>query len=180
LRSRPRVTDAVFQPLGWYPELHPIQQEWQVFRAEALGALPHMTFIRDHRVDGNSWKVLPLLPEAEDRSLISLEVSRRARELAPRTVAAVEGVANIQAYAISVLTAGGKIRAHHHHNRYVTATLCLQSGSESYISVAGERRDFRDGELLIFDYTLSHEVVNRGSEDRIVLLMLLDNRHVKS
>jgi aspartyl/asparaginyl beta-hydroxylase (cupin superfamily) len=40
--------------------------------------------------------------------------------------------------------------------------------------VNGERCTFRDGEYVVFDYTLPHYSKNEGSDDRIVLLMIID------
>ncbi len=39
-----------------------------------------------------------------------------------------------------------------------------------------ESRQYVTGEMLVFDYTLDHYVINDGPRERIVLLMLLGNR----
>ena len=167
---------TVFQSIDMYPELCAVQAEWQTIREEAIGSLESMTYIRDNRVRPQEWKVLPLMPEEEDRRIIPEEICRQSRRLAPRTIQLVESVPKLKAYAFSVLRPQGHIRPHRHTNPYVTASLCLQSGGESYIIVDGQRRDYRDGEIIIFDYTRTHEVVNRGNDDRIVLLISVDNR----
>jgi aspartyl/asparaginyl beta-hydroxylase (cupin superfamily) len=119
--------------------------------------------------------VLALRPEPEDLHVVPEAERERVRRLAPRTISLLDAVPAIRAYAFSVVAPGGVILAHRHHNRYVTALLTLQS-DDAVIAVAGERAPLCAGELLIFDYTLVHETVNRGAIPRIALLMLLDNR----
>lgn len=166
-----------FQPMSAYPELSPIQAAWQEIRGEALASLDRMTFIEDERTEPRSWKVLPLLPEDEDRGVFPEGALEESRALAKRTVAIVERSApTIAAYAFSALRPGGFIRAHTHNNAYVTASLCLDGGSGASIVVDGQRRDYVDGEMIIFDYRLVHEVVHKGDRARVVLLLLLEDR----
>ncbi len=117
-----------------------------------------------------------MLPEDEDRQVLPHDTWCANRRLVPKTTEILAAVPALEAYAFSALKPNGHIRPHRHTNAFVTAALCLQHGGNSYIVVGGERRDYRDGELIIFDYTLEHEVFNLGSKERIVLLMLLDNR----
>ncbi len=167
---------SIFESLDAYPELGAVHSAWQTIREEAIATLPHAIAICDSRVRPQMWKVLPLMPELEDREVIPEYVVQQSSKLATKTVQLVEGLPNIHAYAFSILKPGGHIRLHRHENPFVTATLCLQSSGESYIKVAQERQDFREGEIIIFDYRLLHEVFNHGKSDRIVLLMLLNKK----
>jgi aspartyl/asparaginyl beta-hydroxylase (cupin superfamily) len=45
--------------------------------------------------------------------------------------------------------------------------------------VGGERHDFKTGEVTLFDYTLPHEVKNEGTEERIVLLVVIDPKRAR-
>lgn len=135
-----------------------------------------MTDIHDSRAGPGAWRVLALLPENEDRQVVPEGTWRANRRLVPKTTEILAAVPRLEAYAFSALEPNGHIRPHRHTNAFVTAALCLQHGGNSYIVVGGERREYRDGEMIVFDYTLEHEVFNRGPKERIVLLMLLDNR----
>jgi len=165
---------SVFKSLAAYPELIAIQSAWQTIRDEAIATLPHAIAIRDARVRPQMWQVLPLMPEPEDRAIIGESIIQHSRQLAPNTIQQVERIPNLRAYAFSTLKPGGHIRLHRHENPRVTATLCLQTGGQSYIQVDRQRQDFQEGEFVIFDYRLLHEVFNQGQKDRIVLLILLD------
>jgi aspartyl/asparaginyl beta-hydroxylase (cupin superfamily) len=170
---------APFQSPEAYPELGPVHAAWKTIRAEALAALERMTPIRDDRSSPGTWKILPLLPEEEDRGVVPDEVCRQSRTLAPETIRIVESsIPNIKGYALSALRPGGHIRPHSHTNPYVTASLCLHGGNGCHLLVGGRRQAFQDGGLIVFDYTLTHEVLHCGHEARVVLLMLLDNRYV--
>lgn len=171
------MQNSVFESLDTYPELLPVQQNWQTIREEAIASLSHTIEICDSRVRPNMWEVLPLMPEVEDREVIPKSVVQKSRQLAPKTVQLVECLPNIHAYAFSILKPGGHIRLHQHENPFVTATLCLQTDGHSYIKVAQECQDFREGEFIIFDYRLLHEVLNDAKGDRIVLLILLDKKN---
>lgn len=171
------LSNSSFQPLGLYPELESIAARYEVIRDEALAAKSAMTDIHDSRARPGVWSVLPLLAEKEDREVVSQGVCRANRCLAPRTTEIIRAaLPSVEAYAFSALEANGHIRPHRHANAFVTAALCLQDGGNSYIVVDGKRRDYRDGEVVVFDYTLEHEVFNLGPNERIVLLVLVDNR----
>lgn len=149
---------------------------FEMIRDEALAARPAMTEIHDSRARAGAWRVLALLPENEDRQAVPEHTWRANRLRAPKTSELLAAVPGMEAYAFSALEPNGHIRPHRHTNAFVTAALCLQHGGNSYIVVAGERREYRDGEVIVFDYTLEHEVFNLGPDERIVLLMLLENR----
>jgi aspartyl/asparaginyl beta-hydroxylase (cupin superfamily) len=52
----------------------------------------------------------------------------------------------------------------------------VNNSGNAFIRVNGESKYFKEGELIIFDYTKTHEVINNGLHDRMVLLMLLETR----
>jgi hypothetical protein len=119
---------------------------------------------------------LPLVGEPEERHPAADLIFARARELSPTTSRLLSPVPYVVAFAFSYLPVGGTIPLHDHWNPYLVAALCLQGGGNSHILVGGERRDFQDGEFVVFDYSLPHESHNQGSIDRIVLLVTINPR----
>jgi aspartyl/asparaginyl beta-hydroxylase (cupin superfamily) len=162
---------AFFPPesLPWLAEIQP---HWPAIREEARRALAALEEQLGDETGGPSW-ILPLVPEPEDEHVFKPEVLSRARELSPVTVGLMAKAPAVAAYAFAKLAAGTHIPEHDHWNPYFTAMLCLQDGGGSHLIVNGERRDFKTGAIVLFDYTLPHEVRNTGHEDRLVLLMLV-------
>ncbi|WP_298315512.1 aspartyl/asparaginyl beta-hydroxylase domain-containing protein [uncultured Aquimarina sp.] len=168
----------MFQTSDLYPELIGIKQHLDSIKEEALLVRNQMSAIEDQRVELDVWNVFSLLPEEEDKVIVSDETWKTNQKLAPISTKILSEIEGLKAYAFSCLAPGGHIRPHKHNNPYVTAILCIQDGGDSYIKVEGEKKKFKNGEFIIFDYTKEHEVYNNGSSDRIVLLILLDNRDV--
>ena len=168
-------TRQAYHPLAWYPELDLLKEHFDAIRTEAVRALEQMAFISDERVSDQSWRVLPIKPELEDIANVPKELIDWSRQLSPQTVSILEQMPGVIAYAFSALAPGGVIAAHQHENPYVTAMFCLQAEGDVYMVNGGERRAIVEGEMLIFDYTMMHEVVNNGSQERIVLLVLMEN-----
>jgi aspartyl/asparaginyl beta-hydroxylase (cupin superfamily) len=71
----------------------------------------------------------------------------------------------------SRLTPGTHIRPHHGMlNTRLICHLPLVVPGDCALRVGAETREWREGELLIFDDSFEHEAWNRGSSDRVVLL----------
>jgi beta-hydroxylase len=170
----PITRSSVYEPIDAYPALRGIVSHWRTFRQEALRARGRSgwSFIKDNRVDPDDWSVFPLLPEPEDRPVVPGWETNR--EGTPETVRILEAEPAIKAYSLSHLRAGGYVRPHEHENPFVTAVVSLQAGPDCYLVVDGERRDFREDEVVIFDYRRLHEARNAGPIDWIALLLLLD------
>jgi aspartyl/asparaginyl beta-hydroxylase (cupin superfamily) len=92
------------------------------------------------------------------------------------TKALVKRVPGARGFAFSRLAAGAGIKLHRHSNPFVTGALTLVSDGAAAIEVSGVRHPFVEGRFVIFDYRLTHSVLNSGRVYRIVLLVLLDNR----
>ena len=159
-----------------YPELATLQVHFAEIRAEALACRSSMIDIADGRAAPSAWHILPLLAEKEDRAVFSDAQCSANRLLVPCTLDILSAIPQLHAYAFSVLDPGKTILPHRHVNPFVTAAFCLQDGGDAYIAVNGERRAFHEKQIIIFDYTQEHEVVNNGTEERIVLLLLMNNR----
>ena len=165
-----------FFPPTDYPELEPLHRSWSIIRAEGATLRPDMMWIEDVRAIDRRWAFAPLRLEEEDRTdeLDALGASMRAR--APSTTALADQIPRVLGYGFSLLLAHGHIGAHAHENPYVTAMLCLTAGTPCWIRVGAETKPIRVGELLIFDYTLEHEIRNESDVDRLALLVLLPNK----
>ncbi len=163
-----------FLPITEFPDLERVQQQWRTIREEAKLAFDVLGTELGDQV-GASW-ILPLVPEEEDRHKFDDRVYARACELAPTAARSASSIPYVLAYAFSKLAPRQTIAPHRHWNPYFTAGLCLQGGGHSHIVVGGQRRDFVDGELVVFDYRMTHEVANEGPVDRIVMLLLIDPR----
>eukprot|EP00435_Cladocopium_sp_Y103_P038425 s2736_g10.t1 len=70
------------------------------------------------------------------------------------------------------MTPGTRISMHSGGcNARINLSLGLLGCSDSFIQVAGEERQWRDGELLAFDDSCDHSARHDGEEDRWVLLV---------
>jgi aspartyl/asparaginyl beta-hydroxylase (cupin superfamily) len=167
------MTDA-YKPSSDFPGLVRILAERQTLRQEALHAFAtgSWTIMRDSRVDPDMWGVLPLLPEPEDRAVVPGWAKNRL--VAPRTVEILEREPAVKAYSFSYLRPGGHIRPHRHDNPFVTAIITLHGGPDCYMKADGERRDFREDEIIVFDYRRVHEARNDGPVSWLALLLLFD------
>ena len=163
-----------FEPAEAYPELPELAANWRTIRDEALLSIAAMMTITDSRAEAGEWKILPLMVQDEDRCVVSDESCAAFRRFAPQTVKLAAGIPALRAYAFSLVEPYGRIKAHRHRNPFVSASLCLQGGGHSEIVVDGDRREFHDGEIVIFDYRRLHEVVNHGDKPRIALIVALE------
>jgi hypothetical protein len=156
-----------------YPVLEGVLARWEAIRDEVVPALAGapLVSIGDDRVEPDMWRILPLLPEPEDRSVFP--DWEQSRHRVPRLWALLQSLPGVQGYTISCLRAGGYIAEHVHDNPFVTAILTLQAGPGCYMQADGERQDFRPGEITIFDYRRHHLARNFSPQDWISLLILL-------
>lgn len=161
-----------------YPQLGAVQAAWPTLRDEARITMSQLGHLLGEQA--SSSYILPIVPEAEDRTVYPEALYAQARQLAPVTTQVVSAVPYVNAFAFSRLAPGKHIAEHEHWNPHLVAILCLQSGGSSHIIVDGQRRDFHDGEIILFDYTLPHESKNEGTTERIVLLMIIDPQKAKA
>ncbi len=166
-RSRRRA----FYDARSFPEVFALRQHWPDICREARLVCATLSSRLESAI-GPQY-VVSLIPEPEDRTETVEELSRTARDLAPLTTRLVSDIGYVVSFAYSRIGPGGHIPSHEHWNPNVVAALCLQGGGHSHIVVGGERQDFQDGEIVVFDYTLPHESHNEGEIERLVLLMVI-------
>jgi beta-hydroxylase len=92
--------------------------------------------------------------------------------LCPRTTALVETIPGMTTAGFSLLRPGTHIVPHRGYTGEVLRChlgLIVPAGCE--IRVGTDVRQWREGECLVFDDTIEHEVWHRGDANRIVLLV---------
>ncbi|MBV9881681.1 MAG: aspartyl/asparaginyl beta-hydroxylase domain-containing protein [Sphingomonadaceae bacterium] len=132
------------------------------------------------RSEENQPRDHPLLDKRDWSALFLCENGRRFDEAiasCPKTWAAVQAAP--QAWIerssptamFSLLRAGARIPAHRGvTNTRLTCHLPLIVPPGCRFRVGNEVREWREGEVLIFDDSIEHEAWNDGNEDRVVLI----------
>jgi beta-hydroxylase len=167
-----KVTTRPYVPLNELPELQQLQDNWQVFRDEALhlSELQRIKAPDKHDDIGfNSffkygWKRFYL--KWYDAAHPS------AAEWCPRSVAILKGIPSIKAAMFAELPPGGKLNRH--RDPYAGSLryhlgLVTPNDDACYIDVDGERHSWRDGQGVVFDETYIHEAHNTTDHNRIIL-----------
>lgn len=167
-----RVPTTPFVPVAAIPELKLIEDNWEMFRDEAL-ALARMQQIKADQahtdIGFNSffkygWKRFYLKwYDAQHPS---------AETLCPRSVALLRSIPSVKAAMFAELPAGGKLNLH--RDPYAGSIryhlgLVTPNDDACYIEVDGQRHSWRDGQGVVFDETYLHEAHNLTSQNRIIL-----------
>ncbi len=155
-----------------FPDLAPLQAQWQTIRAEAL-ALDDEGHIRAaasyNDIGFNSffrtgWKRFYLTWYGKDLA--------SAQALCPQTVALLRGIPSIKAAMFASLPPGARLVRH--RDPYAGSLrfhLGLQTPNDPgcYIDVDGQRYHWRDGEAVMFDETYIHTAANTTDQQRVIL-----------
>jgi beta-hydroxylase len=167
-----KVPTTPYIAMREFPELQVLEDNWQVFRDEALN-LSRMQQIKaaeNHDDLGfNSffkygWKRFYL--KWYDASHPS------AAELCPQSVALLQSIPTIKAAMFAELPPGGQLNPH--RDPYAGSLrfhmgLMTPNDDACYIDVDGQRHSWRDGQAVMFDETYIHEAHNRTEHNRIIL-----------
>ena len=167
-----QVTTKPFVPLNELPELQQLQDNWEVFRDEALhlSELQRIKAPDKHDDIGfNSffkygWKRFYL--KWYDAAHPS------AAELCPKSVAILKSIPTVKAAMFAELPPGGQLNRH--RDPYAGSLryhlgLVTPNDDACYIDVDGERHSWRDGQGVVFDETYIHEAYNKTTQNRIIL-----------
>ena len=158
--------------LADFPDLKPLQDNWQIIRDEAL-SLYHKGEVKasdkydDLRFNSffrTGWKRFYL--KWYDEPLPS------ARALCPHTVALVNSVASINGAMFALLPPGAQLVAH--RDPYAGSLRChlglvTPNDDKCRIYIDGHPYSWRDGEAIVFDETYIHKAMNESDKDRIIL-----------
>jgi beta-hydroxylase len=167
-----RVPNTPYIPVSEFPDLAPLQQNWQVIRKEAenLMALKKIKAAEQNDDAGfnsffkNGWKRFYL--KWYDASHPS------AARLCPETYNLLQSIPSVKAAMFAELPPGGKLNQHRDpfagSLRYHLG-LATPNDDRCFIEVDGQPYSWRDGEGVIFDETYIHWAINGSESDRIIL-----------
>lgn len=155
-----------------FPELKPLQENWQEIRAEALNLLRAGEIKRSeqHNDAGfnsffkSGWKRFYLKWYGDNHP--------SAMQLCPKTTELLNGIGSVKAAMFAELPPGSRLVRH--RDPYAGSLryhlgLSVPNDPACFISVDGERYHWRDGEAVMFDETYIHHAENETDKDRIIL-----------
>ena len=160
-----------------YPALRKIDRAFPAIRAEVLTIMDRREDVpRLHETDSgqhcisattpHDWRVLYL-------SLMGVQAGPN-RALCPVTSAAVDKVPQIFQVCFSILDPGKSVPPHcgpyYGYLRYHLPLIVPENNPPTLV-VNGEPHTWREGESILFDDTLSHEVLNTSDGLRVVLIV---------
>jgi beta-hydroxylase len=166
------VPNRPYVDVRQFPELRPLQDNWQVIRDEALSLFDegHIRAAATYNDLGfnsffkTGWKRFYV--KWYDQPLPS------ARALCPKTVALVQSIPSVNAAMFALLPPGSKLGAHRDpfagSLRYHLGLVTPNSDS-CRIVVDGQPYAWRDGEPVMFDETFIHTAENKSDVTRIIL-----------
>ncbi|NWB27347.1 lipid A hydroxylase LpxO [Pseudomonas gingeri] len=155
-----------------FPELKPLQDNWQEIREEALALLRAGEIKKSERPDDvgfnsffkSGWKRFYLKWYGDNHP--------SALELCPRTTELLNGIGTVKAAMFAELPPGSKLVRH--RDPYAGSLryhLGLETPNDAgcYINVDGQNYHWRDGEPVMFDETFIHYAENTTDKDRVIL-----------
>jgi len=166
------VPNRPYVDVARFPELAPLQDNWQTIRGEALqlfdeGRIRAASTYNDLGFNSffkTGWKRFYV--KWYDEPLPS------AQALCPKTVALVQSIPAINAAMFALLPPGSKLGAHRDpfagSLRYHLG-LVTPNADTCRIIVDGEPYTWRDGEPVMFDETFIHTAENKSDVTRIIL-----------
>ncbi|MBY0512635.1 MAG: aspartyl/asparaginyl beta-hydroxylase domain-containing protein [Gemmataceae bacterium] len=155
-----------------FPQLAPLAEHWETIRDECLaltdqGAIKAAAGHTDAGFNSffrTGWK----------RFYLSWYGSphQSAVERCPKTVALLKSIPDIHAAMFALLPPGAHLVRH--RDPYAGSLryhlgLSTPNSDACYIEVDGEKRSWRDGEVLMFDETYIHHARNDTDRDRLIL-----------
>lgn len=160
------------------PELEIIDANYAVIRAELMSILPLSAAIpRYHEVD----EAQVGISAADERGwraffvhLFGRNEELPNRDLCPRTAAIVEGIPGVLQAFFSILEPGKSVPSHNgpylgylrHHTAFV-----VPPSDPPTIRIKDRYHTWREGESVLFDDSWDHEVFNRSTGVRVVLIV---------
>lgn len=167
-----RVPQTPYLPLSDFPDLAPLQNNWQMIREEAVELLRQQKIRAAEKNDDagfnsffkTGWKRFYL--KWYDASHPSAE------RFCPRTVELLKSIPSVKAAMFAELPPGAKLNPHRDpfagSLRYHLG-LMTPNSDQCFIEVDGQRHSWRDGQGVMFDETYIHWAENTTQEDRIIL-----------
>jgi beta-hydroxylase len=166
------VPATPYLPTSRFPELLPLEENWQMIRSEAIQLIEMQKIKAAEKNDDagfnsffkTGWKRFYL--KWYDASHPSAE------KLCPYTVALLRKIPNVKAAMFAELPPGAKLNSHRDpfagSLRYHLG-LVTPNNDRCFIDVDGERYSWRDGQAVVFDETYIHWAKNASDMNRIIL-----------
>ena len=155
----------MFERIDDFPHLNAACEGWQAIRAE-LNGIDHHAFVEwpERDIYTGAWSVFPFYRFGE-----KVESTCGA---CPRTTALIEAIPGMVTAGFSRLKPATHIQPHSGYTDQVLRFhLGLTGGADCGLRVGQETRGWHPGSAFVFDDTREHEAWNRGTEDRVVLLL---------
>lgn len=167
-----RVPAKAYLDPQQFPELAPLQANWQTIRDEALKlndegqirAAASYTDIGFNSFFRTGWKRFYLTWYGKELS--------SANALCPQTVALLKSIPSIKAAMFASLPPGATLVRH--RDPYAGSLryhlgLTTPNDPGCFIEVDGQRYHWKDGEVVMFDETFIHHAANETQQQRVVL-----------
>ncbi|ODC04765.1 aspartyl beta-hydroxylase [Terasakiispira papahanaumokuakeensis] len=169
-----KIPNHPFIDTNQFPELSPLQAQWQTIRDEALALHQGANIKASDDLDDlgfnsffkTGWKRYYLKWYGAD--LNSAQIT------CPKTLALLNTLPNVKGAMFAMLPPGARLVRH--RDPYAGSLryhLGLQTpeSDDCFIEVDGERYSWRNGEAVMFDETYIHYAENKTDQDRIVLFL---------
>jgi aspartyl/asparaginyl beta-hydroxylase (cupin superfamily) len=148
-----------------FPFIQTLTKDWRAVRSEFEQISPSSLM---------AWPEKALYDQGWDVfGLYAFDVKMKANcERCPETTRLVESIPGLRTAGFSILQPGTHIRPHvGYSNTVLRCHLGLIVPDDCAMRVGSEVRTWHEGECLVFDDTVEHEVWHRGSSPRVVLLI---------
>lgn len=166
-------------PVENYPFLLPIQEAWEDILNEYKTALTIDSKSGmasnglvwpwpDRDLYNKGWKAIGLIYKGRD----DYHYTKQVRELFPLTNSLVKSIPGVYIAGFSILEPKTRIYPHTGYTGEVLRShLGLITPKGAWIEVAGEKVEWEQGKMFVFDDTVTHNAYN-GSDDERVILMI--------
>ena len=167
-----KVKPGAFIPVSQFPEMQPVQDNWEMIRQEALslqegGSIAAATGYNDIGFNSffrTGWKRFHLCWYGKEVPSAQLGC--------PKTVALLKSIPSVKAAMFASLPPGATLVRH--RDPYAGSLryhigLSTPNDPKCFIDVDGERYFWKDGEAVMFDETYIHFAANETDQQRIIL-----------
>lgn len=168
------IKNTPYIDLGQFKELKVLEDNWEIFREEALKLNQSEQIKSSDKLDDlgfnsffrTGWKRFYL--KWYGSTLDS------ANQLCPKTVEILESIPSVKAAMFAMLPPGATLQKH--RDPYAGSLryhlgLVTPNSDDCYINVDGKDYSWRDGEAVMFDETYIHYAANNSSSNRIILFL---------
>jgi aspartyl/asparaginyl beta-hydroxylase (cupin superfamily) len=173
------VGDAPVLDKSLFPYLKPLEDNWQVIRAELDEILKHREAVPLFHELSQDQKKISKGPNWRTFILYGFgERSEKNCARAPETARLLAQVPNIQTAWFSILSPRFHIPAHRGVTKGIVrchlGLIVPKDAKNCTIRIDDQIVQWKEGEAFVFDDTYDHEVHNNTEDDRVVLLFDFD------